>query len=281
MKVIQVPGAAYAQPQLTAGGISFMNYRDQGRPCRNRVLFDCFAFSFVQNGEKHIYRSDKNTILSKGQGMLIPEGKSIIAERSCNDDPYHSVIVFFPGEMGRKFLQKHLTGASPATGNRVPFIHFEVNAYLQMCIDQVKGLVERQTPTSEALAQHKLEELLLVMAERYPAELQYLFGVTASPSLKLLIENNLMNNLSLEELAFLANRSLASFKRDFEKTYGLPPQRYIRERKLELALEELLGGKTPTELYLDYGYENLSNFNAAFKRRYGYPPATYRQLKTG
>lgn len=281
MEVIQVPAATQAQPQLSAGGISFVNYRDRGGPFRNRVLFDRFAFSFVQNGQKQIYRAAKNTVLSAGQGMLIPEGNSIIAEHSDNDEPYHSVIIFFPGELGRRFLQKHLPSTGQVTESRAPFIHFKVHSYLQLCINQIKGLIESRAPISEALALHKLEELLLVMAEQYPAELQHLFGGLTSPSLKILVENNLMNKLSLEELAFLANRSLASFKRDFEKTYGLPPQRYIRERKLELALEELLAGKTPTELYLDYGYENLSNFNTAFKRRYGHPPAAYRLLTTG
>lgn len=281
MDVIQVPAATHAQPQLAAGQISFVNYRDKGGPFRSRVLFDRFAFSFVQNGQKHIYRQDENTILSAGQAMLIPEGNSIIAEHSPNAEPYHSVIIFFPGEFGRQFMDRHFTAAEREIKTNAPFIHFKTDDYLDAYIKHICGLIEAGTPVSETLALHKLEELLLVMAERYPDGLKSIFGNSTVPSLKKLVETNLMNKLSLDELAFLANRSLASFKRDFEKSYGIPPQRYIRERKLELALEELREGKSPSDLYLVYGYENLSNFNAAFKRLYGYPPITYLQSLAG
>jgi AraC-like DNA-binding protein len=275
MEIIQVPAATCAQPQISAGQISFVNYRDQGGPFRNRVLFDRFAFSFVQNGQKQIYRANKNTILSAGQGMLIPEGNSIIAEHSDNTAPYHSVIIFFPGQLGRNFISRNFSQLTAPGKNDAPFVHFKMDSYLEVFVRHIREMVENKTPVSEALALHKLEELLLVMAERHPAELQSMFGAANTPSLKKLVENNLMNKLSLDELAFLANRSLASFKRDFEKCYGLPPQRYIRERKLELALHELRNGKNPGDIYLDYGYENLSNFNTAFKRRYGQPPVTF------
>jgi AraC-like DNA-binding protein len=87
-----------------------------------------------------------------------------------------------------------------------------------------------------------------------------------------------MEHLTLEEMAFLAHKSLSSFKRDFEKSYGISPGKYIRERKLELASKDLLQGKSPSELYLDYGYESLSNFIQAFKKKYGYTPAAYRTM---
>jgi AraC-like DNA-binding protein len=92
-----------------------------------------------------------------------------------------------------------------------------------------------------------------------------------------LVEQHLMEHLSLEELAFLSHKSLSSFKRDFERSYGISPGKFIRERKLELASKELLQGKSPSELYLEYGYESLSNFIQAFKKKYGYTPSAFRK----
>lgn len=276
MNIVQVPQAAQTQPQINAGGISFVDYRDQGGVFRSRVLFDHYAFSFVQNGEKQIFRSTESTVLHAGEGMLIPEGNSIIAEHSNNAEPYHSVLIFFPGQVGRDFVSKHLSLNTPVK-QMLPYLHFNTDAYISAYVDQLRQLIKSQLPLSEKMARHKLYELLLAMAELYPEQLCALFAGGEQLSLKSLIEYHLFNMLSLDELAFLANRSLSSFKRDFEKAYGISPQRYIRGRRLELACTELARGKSPSDLYLQYGYENLSNFNTAFKRKYGLPPAAYTQ----
>ncbi|WP_414688596.1 helix-turn-helix domain-containing protein [Mucilaginibacter sp.] len=61
------------------------------------------------------------------------------------------------------------------------------------------------------------------------------------------------------------------------KLTAYPPQKYIRDRKLESACTELKKGRKASELYNTYGYENLSNFNTAFKKRFGVTPAAYGQ----
>ena len=274
MNVIQVPAAICAQKQLSKDEISFVNYTDKGSISRHRVLFEQFAFSFVQNSQKHIYRGANSTTLAAGQGMLIPEGNSIITEHGFDDSSYQSLVIFFPGELAKNILKKHLHNYK-FTKNDATYIHFEADAYLQSYISHILYLIENGVQLSSAVAVHKIEELLLVILERYPAEILSLIGDQTSPSLKKIIEGNLLNNLTLEELAFLANRSLASFKRDFKKAYGKAPQSYIRERKLELALEDMRNGKAAAGLFLKYGYENLSNFNTAFKRKFGAPPSAY------
>jgi len=74
----------------------------------------------------------------------------------------------------------------------------------------------------------------------------------------------------------LANRSLATFKRDFEKEYGISPGKYIRERKLDIAKHELIDGTDLNDIYLQLGYENASNFTSAFKKRFGETPRAYQ-----
>ncbi|WP_158826646.1 helix-turn-helix transcriptional regulator [Mucilaginibacter lacusdianchii] len=275
MDMIQIPEAVCAQPGIQAGPLRFLSYRDQGGHFRNRVLFNCYAFSFVQNGEKHIFRDGGQTLLRAGQGMLIPTGHSLIAEHSNNTDPYHSILIFFPHDLGHDFVRKQL-GVQKAHTTAVPFLHFESDEYLNSYIGQLKMLIESGMPLSGAMAIHKLHELLLYLGERFPAQLAGLFDDGRNTSLQQLVEQHLFSKLTLEEMAFLAHRSLASFKRDFEKLYGIAPQRYIRQRKLELAAAELAQGKNAADLYLDYGYENLSNFCTAFRRKYGKAPGSWQ-----
>ncbi|WP_419789108.1 helix-turn-helix domain-containing protein [Mucilaginibacter sp. X5P1] len=282
MDIISVPNAVRHQAQIKAGEISFVHYHDQGSLFKNQVVFDQYAISFVLNGQKEIYRATENTVLRAGQAMLIPQGNSIIAEHSLNKDPYSSFIVFFPGNLVTDFLAKY-----PQTANQVnvsehvpPYIHFASTPYLNEYVKSVQALINGAHELSYTIALHKLEELLLVIYELFPAQLTTLFSKhqdLGQLSLKNIVESNLFSNLTLDGLAFLANRSRSTFKRDFEKAYSISPQKYIRERKLEAACNELLKGKQASEIYDTYGYENLSNFNTAFKKQFGVTPAAYRQ----
>ena len=276
MQVVHVPGAVASHQKIVAGEIYFVNYQDKGGPFRSRVLFSCYAFSFVQNGQKKIYRVGECQALTAGYGMLIPEGNSIIAEHSNTAEPYSSIIIFFPAHIGKAFISAHVR-KTPNPVDRSPYIHFTTNGYIDEYIRSVKNLIKAQQTLSVEMALLKVNELLTAVYEMAPGLLTGIFGPAESIPLNVIVEKNLFNNLDLEELAFLANRSLSSFKRDFEKAYGVSPQRYIRNRKLEIACTELAKGRSASDLYLEYGYENLSNFNTAFKRKYGLTPAAFRQ----
>jgi len=276
MDIINVPQATAQQPRIAAGEITFVDYRDKGGLFRTRVLFSRYAISFVQNGQKQIFRAGENTILTPGHGMLIPEGNSIIAEHSASTELYNAVIVFFPGWIGKDFIASHPAKVVPKPEG-VPYVHFKTNAYIEEYVKNIRSLIAGGHSLSEELALLKVNELLTAIYEFAPQLLIAMFRGPADISLKSVVENNLLGSLSLEELAFLANRSLSTFKRDFEKAYGMSPQKYIRERKLEMACTELAKGKSASELYLDYGYQHVSNFNTAFKRKYGVTPADYRE----
>jgi len=282
MEVFYVPEAVKQQPQIKTGEISFVNYHEKGSLFKNRVVFNQYAISFVLNGQKEIYRATENTIIKAGQAMLIPAGNSIIAEHSLNQQQYHSLVIFFPAHLVSSFMAKHHIALNTANHSPdiAPYIYFSSTPYLNEYLRGIESLIEGGQQLSQSVAIHKLEELLLVIYELFPSQLVNMFSRhqdTAGLSLKNLVENNLFNNLTLDELAFLANRSRSSFKRDFEKAYSLSPQKYIRDRKLEAACSELAKGKQASELYDAYGYENLSNFSTAFKKKFGVTPTAYRQ----
>lgn len=278
MDFVRVPQATEAQPQIAAGEIIFVDYSDKGGPFRNRVLFDCCAVSFVQQGQKQIYRAAGNTVLLPGHGMLIPEGNSIIAEHSETSRLYNSFIVFFPARVGREFMA--VKPPVPAANVDAPYLHFETGKYVHQYIRQMRDLIHEGQSLSQAMALLKVNELLTALYEIDPGLLSVIFSNDQQTPLKSLVERYLLQPMTLEELAFLANRSLSSFKRDFQQAYGLSPQKYIRQRRLEMACAELRKGRVARELYLDYGYQHLANFNTAFKRAYGKTPADWASCKT-
>ncbi|MFT3739176.1 MAG: AraC family transcriptional regulator [Breznakibacter sp.] len=82
-------------------------------------------------------------------------------------------------------------------------------------------------------------------------------------------------NIPLERFAYLTGRSLATFKRDFRKTFNASPQKWLLETRLKQA-HYLISekNKKPSDVYLEVGFENLSHFSRSFKQHFGYTPST-------
>jgi AraC-like DNA-binding protein len=72
----------------------------------------------------------------------------------------------------------------------------------------------------------------------------------------------------------LTGRSVASFKRDFEKLFQQSPSRWLVKRRLQEAFFLLKErGLLPSDVYLEVGFEDLSLCSFAFKKTYGQAPS--------
>ena len=91
------------------------------------------------------------------------------------------------------------------------------------------------------------------------------------------VEDNIMNSLSLNQLAVLSGRSLSSFRRDFLAIYNMPPSQWIRQRRLDKARELLLNTTmTITDVCYTLGFENLAHFSRLFKSCFGHSPTEFK-----
>ena len=123
----------------------------------------------------------------------------------------------------------------------------------------------------------KFEELMLYLINKYghafEIYLQSLIVKETSP-FKKIIESKIHSNLKLEEIAFLCNMSLSTFKRHFIKEYKMSPGKWLQDKRLQKAKETLeQGNLKPSDIYLNFGYNNLSNFSIAFKNKFGFSPS--------
>lgn len=89
-----------------------------------------------------------------------------------------------------------------------------------------------------------------------------------------------MYHLSLDELAQIANRSLATFKREFKKLFNTPPAQWLIQKRLDYALVLLnTTEKSIADIVFDSGFENGSHFSRVFKDKFGVSPLHYRKQK--
>ncbi|QMU26673.1 helix-turn-helix domain-containing protein [Adhaeribacter radiodurans] len=130
------------------------------------------------------------------------------------------------------------------------------------------------------MLQLKQREAILILLKANPQLHQVLFDFSEPGKIDLeaFILQNYHFNVELKRFAYLTGRSLATFKRDFEKIFHLSPSRWLQQRRLQEAhylIKEK--GKAPSEVYLDLGLEDLSHFSFAFKKMFGVAPTRILQ----
>lgn len=91
------------------------------------------------------------------------------------------------------------------------------------------------------------------------------------------IEENLRNDISIEQLASLANLSQRALYGLFERHTSTTPGQYIRQRRLARVRSALSdpgpNARNVTEIALDYGFYNLGRFSEAYRKAYGELPS--------
>ena len=92
------------------------------------------------------------------------------------------------------------------------------------------------------------------------------------------IEAHLTEEICLDQLAQEAGLSPYHFSKAFKTSFGVPPWRYVTERRIHRAKELLLDGSPSiTEIAHDLGFSSHSHFTAVFRKTTGRPPSHFRR----
>lgn len=93
------------------------------------------------------------------------------------------------------------------------------------------------------------------------------------------INNNVEENLTLKQLAKETNYSVSHICSAFKNVTNKTIISYIREKRMERAIQYLSGDMPLSEVAEKVGFNNYSYFYKAFKKLYGISPAKYRLEK--
>ncbi|NUY79536.1 helix-turn-helix transcriptional regulator [Flavobacterium sp. MAH-1] len=143
-------------------------------------------------------------------------------------------------------------------------------------MDSLLPYVHSETPINYQLALLKQREALLILLQAHPELKDILFDFSAPGKIDLeaFMNKNFQFNVHLDRFAYLTGRSLATFKRDFERIFKMSPSKWLQQRRLQEAHYLIAEkGKAPSNVYLQTGFENLSHFSFAFKKMYGISPS--------
>jgi len=248
---------------------------------KNRVVLTTHLFSFVREGSKEIVMGDATIKLNNKEFVLITAGKCFMSEKISDQGNYSTTLFFFGNDLLQSFFEIHKSPILNAIGrNKLIKKEVLVFKYDEFTRSYVKSL-NYITNRSEELIKLKLHEIMLYLMETDPLELCCLFakhpGTSDEIKFKNIIASHIDSNLSINELAYLCNVSLSTFKRKFAAIFNESPTNWIRQKRMEHAAFLLKYNKERvSDIYLRLGYENHSSFSQSFKSVFGVSPKEYQ-----
>ncbi len=93
--------------------------------------------------------------------------------------------------------------------------------------------------------------------------------------LRLLLDEPIGEQTSLDNAAVVLGRSKAHLVRSFTAAYGLAPHAYLIGKRVEVARKLLLEGVSPADVAAAVGFYDQSHLTRHFKRHTSVPPATF------
>jgi AraC-like DNA-binding protein len=266
--------------------VIFRTYRATQLSARNKSVIHENMIDIVLSGKKKILNIGKVAHLEAGDLIFLSKGNCLISEVLPENGQFNSLVIYFTNEKLSEFRIKYdkcIGNKSDSTANKKPFLVYQQDNFTQNYIASVQHLLQQDVLKTAEFIQLKLEELLLYLLYLNPDKFHSLLPIAATNEEMLLrsaAEHNICNPVTVEDLAFLCNMSMSTFKRKFFKIYGTSPVQWLLKQRLQLAASLLDNpAEKPGIVFEKVGYGNHSSFSQAFKKQFGITPTEYQERK--
>ncbi len=236
----------------------------------------------VKCGEVYLREAASERIFRAGDTFLLRRNHLVkcLGQPMPNRTPYGVIFFVLKKEFLQEYELKNRRAGNIGTSAPLPpVVALASGPLLQGLFNSLLPYLEAGARLSPAIAQHKLEEAILILQEQDERLEQWLFD-PAEPGkidLEAFMRQNYMFNIPITKFATLTGRSLSTFQRDFQKIFGINAARWLLQRRLEAAYALLAqGDKRPVDVYMEVGFEDPSHFSRAFKKEFGYSPSELR-----
>ncbi|MCP9750586.1 helix-turn-helix domain-containing protein [Ferruginibacter sp. HRS2-29] len=245
-----------------------------GRSFKTEVMFEDHILVWFISGETKIIQADVTHTFNAGDIFLIPRNQLATVINYPKDGKSHkSVAMHLTKEKLADFYTRHKT-----TGKAQPLqkvYSFREHPLLKSCLDSLIPYFSLGDDLPADIAAIKIEEAISILRsiDRSVDGLLANFEEPGKIDLTAFMERHYMFNMTMDKFGYLTGRSVATFRRDFKKAFNSTPQKWLTEKRLELAHYRLAQKKEkPIDVYFEAGFENLSHFSHVFKTHFGYPP---------
>lgn len=256
-------------------GVIFYSYLSAER--KDKVCFWAnHGLVMMVSGQFNLETSGQSISIKAGEMLLIGKNQlGTLTKTPLPGENYESIVISLQEDLLRKIvLEEKIIADGKYTGP--PNIRIPSNTFLQGFFQSIMPYARGAAETlSEDMGILKVKEAVKLLLHTLPALRNFLFDFSEPHKIDLerFMVSNYHFNVPVEKFAQLTGRSLAGFKRDFQKTFNMPPRHWLQEKRLTEA-RHLIETKNqkPSAIYLDLGFESLSHFSNSFKKKFGKAP---------
>jgi AraC family transcriptional regulator, exoenzyme S synthesis regulatory protein ExsA len=258
-----------------------------------RILYSCYT-QVSREGEhfvpQHVFGyiiSGSTTLYANGQTLTFNAGDFRFMRRNqlarfskyppAEGGDFKTISIGIDQETLRSISTEYnLHMAKPYTGE--DNLTLDPDPLLKNYIDSLTPYLDDNGGLfSKELTQLKVREAVILLIKTNPALKDVLFDFSEPGKIDLeayMIENY-KYNVDMKRYAYLTGRSLATFKRDFEKIFHTSPNRWLQQKRLEDAYFLIREKKMkPSDVYLEVGFKDFSHFSFAFRKAFGATPSS-------
>lgn len=254
------------------------------------ILYSCYSrkssegeqfvpehiFGYTMSGSSSMYLGGKNYLFEEGDFRFLRRNQ---LTRYTKFPPaggeYRSISIAMDQDTLRSISEEHdLHMTKVYKGESVLLV--KPNALFKNYINSLTPYLNGTVDISKALTSLKVKEAIMILLETNPAlkDILFDFSEPGKIDLEAYMNANYKFNVDLNRFAYLTGRSLASFKRDFEKIFNSSPNRWLQQKRLNDAYYLIKEkGLKSSDVYLEVGFKDFSHFSFAFKKAYGIAPS--------
>ncbi len=260
------------QARYITGDIKLSSYEDKF--FKSDIMFDHHMLVWFLSGETKIVQADATYFFKKGDIFLIPRNQlATIINYPKDGQPHKTVVMHLSVSRLQDFYARRNVKVKPLPSPKI--YSFSNHPLLESCLASLIPYFDMKDIPDD-IASIKIAEAISIL-RTLNKDIDHVLANFEEPGKINLVdymEKNFMFNLPMEKFGYLTGRSLTTFKRDFKKAFSTTPQRWLTQKRLELAHYQLAEKKKkPLDVCYEVGFENLSHFSFAFKKHFGLAPS--------
>ncbi|MCY1232116.1 Exoenzyme S synthesis regulatory protein ExsA [compost metagenome] len=255
-----------------------------------QVLYSCY-YQRTREGEhfipEHVFSYQisgtmtawdaKNTYHSKeGDFRLSVRNRLAKFAKQPPENGEFKVISLFLDQETLQEISREINYTAKKTTLDITAIPIASNPLYVSFMESLLAYLQLPQENNQELLRLKIKEAVYLLIKINPElkDILFDFSEPGKIDLEAFMNKNFHFNVHLKRFAYLTGRSLATFKRDFQKIFQDTPSHWLQQRRLQEAYYLISNkAKTPSEVYIDVGFEDLSHFSFAFKKKYGVSPS--------
>ncbi|MDR6805996.1 AraC-like DNA-binding protein [Dyadobacter sp. BE34] len=261
-----------------------LRYYDSDRDSvRNRIVLNQNMINLLVSGKKTIIYPDATAVVNEGELVVLSTGNVLTSELLAGTDRFTSILFYFSNQVFNRFLIKyeHLLKQNTPKGDKQSFLIFRQDSFIKHFIASLQIVLSNGGSLPAEIRLLRIEELLLYLLQSDPERFRAIEILTRNKQqlqIKKVIESQIGQPTTVDDLAFLCHMSTSTFKRKFREIYHTSPQKWLLARRLELAADLLKScDESPSGIYMKVGYQNHSSFSEAFRNHFGSTPSDFQQ----